>query len=84
METNFESTYSQKQNITKATYAKKGTLQGSTTRHKNKQEWRQTPWDLEKGQHMLTKTTLAGLDSAKDTEQIEEAEHRRKRKQPSS
>lgn len=85
METNFESTYGQKQkNIRKATYAKKAALQGSTTRNKNKQEWRQMQWDLEKGQRMLIKTTLAGFDSAKDTEQMEEAEHRRKGKQPSS
>ena len=66
METNFESTYSLRQNtIRKARYAKKAALQVSTTRHKNKHERRQTPPDQQKRRRTtLTKTTPASLDAA--------------------
>ena len=62
METNFESTYSQKQNtIRKATYVKKADLQAST-RHEEKQEKRQTTQDLyRKGDVRLPKQPWPAL-----------------------
>ena len=62
MKTNFQSTCGQNLNtIRKTTYARKATLQASTTRHKKKQERRQILRELRKRWCMLPKQLWPAL-----------------------